>query len=127
MAGGQGVDGSLLRPEPFSAQRPLPSEHASTDVRFWEQDGSCASWLGPPYLTIPTMKRYTGTRAFSGQGGQPLAPAAAASCGWERPLGHLEEERPGRLPDVSVLPWPCVGHGSVADTIEQARRSELVS
>jgi hypothetical protein len=31
--------------------------------------------------------------AKSGQGGQPLASAAAASFGWERSLGHLEDER----------------------------------
>jgi hypothetical protein len=29
-----------------------------------------------------------------GQGGQPLASAAGASFGWERPLGHLKDERP---------------------------------
>jgi hypothetical protein len=41
--------------------------------------------------------------AKSGQGGQPLASSAAASFGWERSPGHLEDERLWRLPDASVL------------------------
>src|SRR5262249_37677921 len=61
----------------------------------------------------------------SGQGGQPRAPAAAASVGWERPPGHLEDERLRGLPDAPVLKRPGVGHGSVAGTIKQARRREL--
>jgi hypothetical protein len=30
-------------------------------------------------------------------------------------------------PDIGVLECPCVGHGSVADTVDQACRSELPS
>src|SRR5262252_5343048 len=43
---------------------------------------------------------------------------AAASFGWKRSLGHLEDERLRGLPDAPVLKCPCVGHGSVADKIE---------
>ena len=60
-------------------------------------------------------------------GGQPVASALAATFGWERPLGHLKDQRLRWLPDAPVLKRQCVGHGSVADKIKQTRRSELVS
>ncbi len=42
-------------------------------------------------------------------------------------MRHPKDERARRLPDGAVLESPCVGQGSVPDTLDQPGRSQLMS
>src|SRR5919106_4832638 len=60
-------------------------------------------------------------------GGPAVTCVSEPARRWERPVRRPKDERVRRPPDIAVLESPCVRHGSVPDTVDQAWRSELMS
>jgi hypothetical protein len=99
---------------------PTSTEHAAFDAR-----AICA----PSARHLRARAFIPRTRGAEGPAavGPVVVDGSAASRWWERPVRQPDDERVRRPPHVAVLECPCVGHGSIADAIEQARRSELLS
>jgi glyoxylase I family protein len=58
--------------------------------------------------------------------GGEVSVTAGTAIGREDAAGHLEGDRPPRVPDAPLFEWPGVGHAPVADAVKQSRRAEFV-